>query len=283
MNKIKVMKNAKKENDHIPDYWTNHRTGNKKILVPVDQRTFKAIKEIVHRTWNEELIGKGLDAKGLEELNYTKLDVIMVQRVENPQVFGNYQRAKNELIDKMIALRKPSRRIESIPGEKGGDPDTTQDLDDFMKRDLCPEINECYVLHGTKVERIGGLSDRGLNLRQADPNAMFGKGIYTTDSSTKADQYADSPVHRRPLNYRNKLILSRVLLGNVYLCKEKPRQDEQKLSGPPCLNCLKDMCRCNGPKFDSVLGERYLRFREFVTYDTSNIYPEYVITYKRAK
>ncbi|KAI8798496.1 protein mono-ADP-ribosyltransferase PARP14 [Biomphalaria glabrata] len=274
------MKQAKKEDNYLPNYW---RKNFYKFLVPVDDLTKTAITKVVHDTWREDLVGKGLDANDLALLGHRRLEVIDVHRVENPVVFGRYQKAKNDLLDKTIALNEPSRRIVSIHDSSNGDPNTTSLLADFLKRDLCPEINECYVLHGTKTDRIGALSENGLRTKNANPNAMFGKGIYTTDSSTKADQYADFRHKRRPLHYRNKLVLSRILLGNVFLYKDMPEKDECKLSGPPCMRCLQDVCNCNFTKFDSVLGEHKLRFREFVTYDEDKIYPEYIITYKRRK
>ncbi|KAH9523240.1 hypothetical protein Btru_066183 [Bulinus truncatus] len=277
---VNSMMRAKKNDSHLPNYWTQGRN-NTKYLVPVDEQTKQAIKNIVEDTWTEKLAGEGNDAKNLYHKN---INVILVQRVENPKVFMKYQKAKNRLLDKMIDMGEPSRRINDIRSESKGDPATTKYLQPSLKSDLSPEINESYVLHGTKVERIGALTQRGFNIKRSDPNALFGKGIYTTDSSTKADQYADDPEHRRPLKWRNKLILSRVLLGNVYLSTTKPEKDEDKLTGPPCMTCLnasRRRCHCNSQKFDSVLGERQLRFREFVTYDDDNIYPEYVITYKR--
>lgn len=184
---VEAMKQAKKEDNYLPNYW---RKNFYKFLVPVDDLTKTAITKVVHDTWREDLVGKGLDANDLALLGHRRLEVIEVHRVENPVVFGRYQKAKNDLLDKTIALNEPSRRIVSIHDSSNGDPNTTSLLADFLKRDLCPEINECYVLHGTKTDRIGALSENGLRTKNANPNAMFGKGIYTTDSSTKADQYA---------------------------------------------------------------------------------------------
>ena len=55
---------------------------------------------------------------------------------------------------------------------------------------LAGEVNECYLLHGTKTEMVNALESRGLDSRLSGPNVLFGHGTYFTESSTKADQYA---------------------------------------------------------------------------------------------
>ncbi|CAL1535018.1 unnamed protein product [Lymnaea stagnalis] len=277
--------------EQLPSYWNMshnipaplNRRGNPKMLVNVDKATKKAIEKLINATWEQELVGKGADAKGL---NHNRIKVLSVQRVENPALFNRYQDQRKLLLEKMIRGGEPSRPIGYIKGTKG-DLETTKELDDFMKSDLIKDINEHYLLHGTKVERIPALVRHGLDPKHSSPDAMFGKGIYAAESSTKADQYADTEDKRRPHKYRNKMILSRMLLGNVFLCNENHKSVANrygpKLSGPPCMKCLEDRCRCaQSEKFDSVMGDRHLRFREFVVYKKEQIYPEYVITYKRS-
>jgi len=55
---------------------------------------------------------------------------------------------------------------------------------------LVSEINEYYMLHGTKPDIIGNIIRDGLDFRMASDKPMFGKGAYCAESSTKADQYA---------------------------------------------------------------------------------------------
>jgi len=58
---------------------------------------------------------------------------------------------------------------------------------------LVSEINEYYLLHGTKPDLIPNIIHDGLDFRLASDKPMFGKGVYFAESSTKADQYAGKP------------------------------------------------------------------------------------------
>jgi len=51
------------------------------------------------------------------------------------------------------------------------------------------EINECFLLHGTKRDTVDVVANQGLDSRLA-VSVYFGKGVYFAESSTKSDQYA---------------------------------------------------------------------------------------------
>ena len=53
--------------------------------------------------------------------------------------------------------------------------------------DIVTEINECYLFHGTIVDNTESVHRQGLDPRISE-TGLFGRGIYFTDSSTKADQ-----------------------------------------------------------------------------------------------
>ena len=59
-----------------------------------------------------------------------------------------------------------------------------------LDKNLVSEINEYYLLHGTKPDFTSCISSDGLDFRVASATPMFGKGAYCAESSTKADQYA---------------------------------------------------------------------------------------------
>jgi len=54
---------------------------------------------------------------------------------------------------------------------------------------LLPEVNEYFLLHGTKRDTVDVIANQGLDSRLASSH-YFGSGIYYAESSTKADQYA---------------------------------------------------------------------------------------------
>jgi len=53
---------------------------------------------------------------------------------------------------------------------------------------MIPEINECYLLHGTKAEYCDLIKQEGFDFRQGN-DGLFGKGIYFAECSRKADQH----------------------------------------------------------------------------------------------
>jgi len=59
-----------------------------------------------------------------------------------------------------------------------------------LNGNLVGEINECYLFHGTKSDNVDAIEQKGFDFRVGGDNAMFGKGAYFAESSTKADQYA---------------------------------------------------------------------------------------------
>jgi len=97
---------------------------------------------------------------------------------------------------------------------------------------------------------------------------MYGPGVYLSESSTKADEYA----HDEPGGYYDgvfALLLCRACLGHFYYTTERDEKARQKVvSGD----------------FDSTCGDRLKSaktYREFVIYDADQLYPEYVVLYSR--
>ena len=50
-------------------------------------------------------------------------------------------------------------------------------------------MNEHYLFHGTRKEYIDAIITQGLDTRIASDKSMLGRGVYASESSTKADQY----------------------------------------------------------------------------------------------
>ena len=79
------------------------------------------------------------------------------------------------------------------------------------------------------------------------------------------------------------MLLCRVLLGHVHLCKTP-----QPFQRPPCITCLQEKCVQHDAFYDSVLGVnrtngQRLLFREFVVFEKAQLYPEFIVYYTRQK
>ncbi|KAH9492682.1 hypothetical protein Btru_024552 [Bulinus truncatus] len=293
---IEFMRYASESDELFPSYWSLNESKTflqsfkslfskkpklRKLLVNVDKETKDAVTNIVMKTFESQLVGQGNDAVGL---NHRAIKVVDVQRVENMELFEVYRDQRKRLFKRMVNMKHICPDIGKLPGSNGR-VETSKYLSDAMKQELYYEVNEHYLLHGAKADTIDAIIHKGIDPKLASDEAMFGRGVYAAEKSTKSDQYTDSRNNRLRNGSNLKLILVRVLLGNVYLCDKNSKyvtnRGGRKLSRPPCMKCLDDKCKCTDPQFDSVMGDGGWLFREFVVYETNHCYPEYVITYQR--
>ena len=73
------------------------------------------------------------------------------------------------------------------------------------------------------------------------------------------------------------MLLVRACLGEMYV-ESNPRQYKRA----PCKTCEQDKCTCTESEFyDSVVADGDWNFREFILYEKTQSYPEYLITYER--
>ena len=70
---------------------------------------------------------------------------------------------------------------------------------------LMPELNECFLFHGTTATTKDAIVNQGIDYRLGNHTALFGQGCYFTESFTKADQYAGK-LHR--MTYSGIIILA---------------------------------------------------------------------------
>merc|ERR1712232_41362 len=98
---------------------------------------------------------------------------------------------------------------------------------------------------------------------------MFGKGAYFAEKSSKADEYAST--NRGIYQGIYAILVCRVCCGEMY---RVTRSDI-----PAIEKALKS------GKYDFVLGDGEASvgtYREFVVYRERQIYPEYVVLYRRS-
>lgn len=155
--------------------------------VDVDKTTEKAVTTLVKKTWKKEHVGKGKDAVNL---THTNIRVKKVERIENLELFNKYAQKRQEYF-RMLADERQQKflSLDELKVKQQGMILTKQHLPDILKQDIFPEINEHFLFHGTKPDFIQTTIRSGLDSRLGNANGLFGSGIYTAESSTKADQY----------------------------------------------------------------------------------------------
>ncbi|XP_052794381.1 protein mono-ADP-ribosyltransferase PARP15-like isoform X1 [Mya arenaria] len=275
------------EEEHPPAYWTNF-TSNLSVkdwkvrnkgndmytLKGVDRPTFSIIERFIRKTWRQGKVGHGHDAQGLTDLGCTGLKVNKIERIENLTLFEQYTHRRQILLHEATEANL-FQNLTDLKSKNG-----LSEIEKLMDEDwrlgrLLPEVNEGYLFHGTKEDRINGVVTQGLDPRLAQGHAVLGQAIYLAESSTKADQYTDLKDNRTKTGL--KMFLVRACLGNIHLVNKC-----RKLKRPPCTEtaCLSDTCD-HEKRFHSVVEEEQFIFREFVVYDSNLVYPEYLISYDR--
>ncbi|CAE8742066.1 unnamed protein product [Polarella glacialis] len=139
-------------------------------------------------------------------------------------------------------------------------------------QDVCPELNEAYLFHGSSPGGALGIGESGFDMSMAGSHvgSMFGAGAYFAEASSKSDEYA-SEDPSGVFSGKYALLLCRVLVGNAFYITESniPQIDEALATR----------------QYDAVLGDREAKigtFREIVALDQAQIYPEYVVIYNRS-
>ena len=177
----------------VPAYWTSVTSLQDENVkrVPADPRLADAIKDMVQGTWDSGLAKRrGHDAKGL---SHTTIEVTSVEQIENSHLYQAYEHKKKELCAR--AAKGSFEKVTSDPGE----PDVLTSTLGISELDdqLIPEINEYFLFHGVPQEFIDAIQGQNIDFR-LNSRAMFGKGAYFAERSTKADQYAGNKYQSLP-------------------------------------------------------------------------------------
>lgn len=250
----------------FPPYWK---------VQSADQRTFdneseevkQAMQKLLDSTWKDV---RTRDAKihgrsGKME----RFEVVMVQRNENPKVWGPYFKLRARLAKKLA--QDGGCQTYDIK-TKGEADEETNPL--YERAGLMEAGNEFYLFHGTKPSAVKAICDDDFLVDMAGQNAgtLFGPGLYFAEASTKADEYADDD-KEGIFSGLYAMILCRVMCGNMNYT------DEVR----PNVQSLVDSI-LTSHTHHSVLGDREKcrgTYREFIVFDRDQVYPEYVIIYKR--
>jgi Poly(ADP-ribose) polymerase catalytic domain/Interferon-induced 6-16 family len=205
--------------------------------------------------------------KGCPSMNATlAFTIVNFQRIENISAFQRYK-VYEEQVGKEIA--KKGRNASAV---------LPHDLPDWLKRlsqknGLSSAANATYLLHGTRASCVPSIVQEGLLTRfSLSTEPRYGKGLYFTDSSCKADQFGakNNPHHRT-------ILVCRVVLGVVEVLPE---------AAPTKLFA-------SAPRFHSAMAKRdhtqtinplfpHQLHNEYIVYNECACYPEFVITYQLA-
>ncbi|PRP80347.1 hypothetical protein PROFUN_11916 [Planoprotostelium fungivorum] len=213
--------------------------------------------------------------------------VTKVVRVQNELLWRRYSFHK-ELIDdhnhNKLKLTKSSMYLNRYP---------------IITPLLDAHVNEYYLWHGTSSRVIDMV---GFDERVSAMAGMFGAGIYFAENASKSNQYVPCPVcgqgsilSEKPNCVCNTLggsemtlLLCRVIMGDVHIVTNYNELTYKGTISSPVRRPPVKNKENPGEIYDSVLGESkkhipsaFLSYREMVVYDRSQVYPEYIVHYRR--
>jgi len=192
-------------------------------------------------------------------------DFTLVQawRNENSKLWRKYCVKKAEL------QQEAKMASEGKPFEVYDDVRTTKVWSAYGDQ-LDSSINEWYLWHGTSSSAAHNIcmSDFKMRLAGSATGTLYGRGSYFAESITKADEYSKEE------DGLYTVLLCRVLGGRVkYTADRNPDPDALTRE-------------CTQGESDCILGDRIKisgTYREFIVFDTENVYPEYIVKYKRGE
>lgn len=171
---------------HIDD-WNPHVADVKLVTVSAKER--KAIEKLVQNTWRKDLVGIGRDATGLDSLEYNRIIVTKIERVENPKLFQKYAQDREAMFKKVGSRKCILPALEKTANVKSGKIKTSTYLNKAVFNEIYPAVNEHYLFHGTPAHCVDAIVRQGLDAR-LNKRGAFGSAVYAAESSTKSDSYA---------------------------------------------------------------------------------------------
>eukprot|EP00930_Biecheleria_cincta_P052589 TRINITY_DN3783_c0_g2_i4.p1 TRINITY_DN3783_c0_g2~~TRINITY_DN3783_c0_g2_i4.p1 ORF type:complete len:944 (+),score=114.28 TRINITY_DN3783_c0_g2_i4:37-2868(+) len=194
----------------------------------------------------------------------TGYQLMRVIRVEDSGMFDRYVKRRSDIRRKRGSCKPPDSQFFTA---------AAMEHDAAMKSALGSvddDTNEVFLWHGTQIRKGLAIAQDDFDLSFAGSGAgtMYGKGLYFAESCTKADEYAkdEDDGHYEKIH---AMLLCRVCVGNYhYVTDRDPSAIDHFHRGDT----------------DSTIGDRAAAvhtYREIVVYDADQVYPEYLVLYKR--
>jgi hypothetical protein len=206
----------------MPPYWTESKDCQQQLSsveVPEQAESFerkmKASAKVTAATRQEDKMDR--------------LRVHRVVRVENPQLFGEYQRKRDTIHKRIACTRAEGNAVEQWEQHA---PAWLTAKDGFPAV-IDPDSNEFWLWHGTSAGAIEIKHPDGTAQRQevwrilaehgfdervggATNGGLYGMGSYFSDAASKANQYSTAPNASAPTNAEGHhcMLYCRVTMGD---------------------------------------------------------------------
>eukprot|EP00929_Paragymnodinium_shiwhaense_P059752 TRINITY_DN29903_c0_g1_i1.p1 TRINITY_DN29903_c0_g1~~TRINITY_DN29903_c0_g1_i1.p1 ORF type:complete len:574 (+),score=129.57 TRINITY_DN29903_c0_g1_i1:163-1884(+) len=251
-----------------------HREGDKMVAklemnCPAVHAKFQRLLDLTYRkVYTRDRMGEGVPER---------LELMKVVAITNDDLWGKYV-TRRELVRQELEVDSEGfeKYTFDTMAPKASEEDfgeSAESISEALAADfgepLLSEVNEAFLFHGTSADAAQKITTNDFMISMAGSNAgtLFGRGLYLAENCTKSDEYT------RPMDTGERcLLICRATLGRMFYWGEKetdPRMCEDK--------CLRD-------RYHAVLGDRKKcrgTFREVVIFDEEQVYPNYILTYRR--
>ncbi|EGG18645.1 poly(ADP-ribose) polymerase [Cavenderia fasciculata] len=258
------------------------------VDVSMDYKEVDVYPHTAEFDWMSDLFSKTIasnhkNTMTLSPIIFKDLKVTRVVRIQNASLWLRYNHRKEKIIQDNNGK---CTKVDKIISNLSNGPDVDKDA------------NECFLFHGLNVSSITGITKFGFDPRFCSLEGMFGAGLYFAENSSKSNQYCHAGACTSSGFKANNckctqkdevcLLVCRVILGetlveNVFRGNNPGefwhgRRTEPKR--PDGVNI-----------YNSVVGESKanhgskatLQLREYIVYESGQVYPEYKVYYKRIK
>lgn len=242
-----------------PEYWDNQNGSFKQIIeVPDAVREFQELLDKTYKTRATR------DRKRHNPDRPNVPDSFKVRRVfrnENSDIWREFGCRRAAAVTRYS--QEPITAIESKTSA------AWKEIAQGRADRLAKECNEWYLFHGTNTAAAESICTNDFRVSCAGSNTgtLYGRGLYFAESISKADEYA------KPNDEGHyAMLFCRIIGGNV-------QYNDEHEPDPEAL-----VASCLAGKYDTVLGDREKlkgTYKEYVIFDSEDVYPEYVIHYSR--
>lgn len=272
-----------------PSYWSDAPHGSQRWkVVPVSKPEWMSIAKVVALPPGNSLGGRDQRLAGA----HSSFRLGQAWRIENPGIWAKYAAERERLKSAVAALprgqRTPKAKLREVFWKALG----------HMSNGLDADVNELYLMHGTKPDILMSVVSGGLNERFSGGN--FGHGTYFAEDLGKNDQYVTEDAKYGDHKELHKELYTNVRHpGKVYyvfLCRVAfghyvTTKDARTIDGSGAnlwSSAQRELAYIPGVSppepFHGLLAETggaIQRYREFITFHGDRIYPEYLLAYHR--
>jgi hypothetical protein len=254
-----------------PVYW--RRDGDGKRLPDDAGVDEKLMVELTPGSDEYESVAARLQSRGLPDANISS-----IKRCVNDHLWAPYA-ARREAMARRSTQSDEDRvwRSDVLPGV----------LNEAENPVCLPDANPCrerYLFHGAAPSTIDCILDENVDFRLSQITGAMGACAYFADQSSYSDQYCRMPDHSALVRHRHagtaarpqdslKMLVCRVLLGEC-------GRGQPGLRRPPAIGGsgrLNDSVSNNPDTVDDCASQGSM----YGVFDNAQVYPEYVIEYKR--